>query len=411
MKRVLRRILRGIAWLAGLALAGGAAIYILALMALNDMEQQPSVALPGSLSNIPSVVPGNTGTVLVWSGIAPLTGSNGHAAPVVSASLVENGSTLITTAVDGSARLTDLDARTRITAVTAPRLSAALYDRLWKPYGAPVAQGALWLAAQVLPLHIPESRKGKRGRVFRDCPDCPEMVEIGPGSVFLGSPIAEWGTLTTEGPRSLVQIEQPFAIGKFEVTFEQWDACVAAGSCKQSPSDRGWGHGRQPVINVSWNDIQEFTAWLSAKSKHTYRLPAEAEWEYAARAGATSSFWWGDATPLGKENFNGEFKDTGAGFARVGNNMRTVQTGRFRPNSFGLHDIHGNVAEWTSNCWSDRLGDKAPKQDEADCRVRTIRGGSWSSNADVLRAAYRSYGLVDIRHASLGFRLARTLNP
>ena len=122
-------------------------------------------------------------------------------------------------------------------------------------------------------------------RVFRDCPDCPEMVVLLAGSFTMGSPASEQGRLDNEGPQRKVTIARPFAVGRFEVTFSEWDACV---DCKEKSSDEGWGRGERPVINVSWNDIKsKYLPWLSRKTGKTYRLPTEAEWEYAARGGTT----------------------------------------------------------------------------------------------------------------------------
>jgi len=407
VKRVLHRILRGIAWLAGLTLAEGAAIYFFALLALSDMEQQPTVAVPGSLAGNRSVAADSNGAALVWSGTAPLTSSNGHAAPVVSASLVGNGSTLITTALDGSVRLTDVGASTWLTAITAPRVSTALHDRLWKPYGAPVAQGALWLAAQVLPLHIPESRKGERGRVFRDCPDCPEMVEIGPGSFFMGSPLAEFQRYQDEGPRQLVTMNRPFAVGRFAITFDEWDACVAASNCNgYKPEEQGWGRGRRPVINVSWADAKTYAEWLSKKTGQTYRLLSEAEWEYAARAGTVTPYVWGIEIGTGNANCDG--------CGSPWDNKQTAPVGSFKPNLFGLYDMDGNVLQWVQDCYSNTFNG-APMvgaaRDAKDCASRVLRGGSWGSDPQFLRAASRNWYLPVNRNDDIGFRLARTLDP
>ena len=126
------------------------------------------------------------------------------------------------------------------------------------------------------------------GRVFRDCPACPEMVVVPAGEFMMGSPESEKGRGKDEGPQRKVTFAQPFAVGKFEVTFAQWDACVAEGGCTHKPGDETWGRGKRPVINVSWDDARQFVAWLAKKTGKPYRLLTEAEWEYAAR-GVTKS--------------------------------------------------------------------------------------------------------------------------
>jgi formylglycine-generating enzyme required for sulfatase activity len=135
-----------------------------------------------------------------------------------------------------------------------------------------------------------EAAMPKPGETFRDCPDCPEMVVVPAGSFMMGSPASEANRQGDEGPQRTVKIGKPFAVGKFEVTFDEWDACVADGGCTQKPGDEGWGRGRRPVIYVSWYDAQEYTGWLSRKTGKSYRLLTEAEWEYAARAGTSTPF-------------------------------------------------------------------------------------------------------------------------
>ncbi len=168
------------------------------------------------------------------------------------------------------------------------------------------------------------------GRAFRDCPDCPEMVVVPAGSFMMGSPMSEQDRISNEGPRHRVTIPEPFAVGKYEVTFSEWDACVAAGGCNgHRPDDAGWGRGQRPVINVNWQDAKAFVAWLSRRTGERYRLLSEAEWEYAARAGTSTRYWWGNE--VGRA-------------ARRKNVRKTVPVGSYSPNPFGLHDVHGNVA-------------------------------------------------------------------
>ena len=230
------------------------------------------------------------------------------------------------------------------------------------------------------------------------------MVVVRAGSFTMGSPPGESGRDKDEGPQRKVSITRPFAVGKFEVTFDEWDACSADGGCTQKPKDYGWGRGRQPVVDVSWQDTQAYVAWLSKKTDKAYRLLTEAEWEYAARAETSTRYPWGDAPGSSLANFDG----SGSRWS----NKQTAPVGSFTANGFGLHDMIGNVWEWTQDCWNnDYLG--APTDGSAwasgNCGVRVVRGGSWLNSAVIARVANR-FGLVPaIRLNFLGFRLARTL--
>ena len=177
------------------------------------------------------------------------------------------------------------------------------------------------------------------GEIFRDCPDCSEMVVVPAGEFKMGS-----GETIYEKPEHRVVIANPFAIGRREITFEEWDLCFAAGGCKYRPDDHGWGRDNRPVIDVSWDDAKAFVTWLAQKTRKAYRLPSEAEWEYAARAGTNSPFWWGRAAPGGNANC----EDCVATPPR-----QTLPTGSFRPNGFGLYDVAGNAAEWVEDCWNE----------------------------------------------------------
>ena len=165
------------------------------------------------------------------------------------------------------------------------------------------------------------------------------------GEFLMGSPAGEKDRSANEGPQRKVTIAKPFAVGKFEVTFAEWDQCVVAGGCKNNPGDEGWSRGKRPVINVSWNDItNEYLPWLSGKSGKTYRLLTEAEWDYAARAGTTTAYSFGDSITKAQVQFSGN------SFAST---QQTVEVGNFPGNVFGLHDMHGNVWEWVEDCWID----------------------------------------------------------
>lgn len=241
-----------------------------------------------------------------------------------------------------------------------------------------------------------------------DCEQCPKMVTVPAGSFEMGSPDTEPGRSDDEGPRHKVTIAQPFAVGKYEVTFQEWDACVAAGGCSYSPQDEGWGRGNQPVINVSWNDAQDYVKWLSSKTQKTYRLLSEAEWEYAARAGSATRYPWGDELGTGRANVVGPYLSSGSEWSK----KQAAPVGKFAPNSFGLYDMIGNVFELVQDCASaNYVG--APADGSAwrkpDCDRVVVRGGSWRYWQGGGRAAYRHTVNPDERFKDVGFRVARTL--
>ncbi len=272
-----------------------------------------------------------------------------------------------------------------------------------------------------------ESRKQaamRPGRVFRDCPECPEMVVVPAGSFMMGSPSSEEGRDDDEGPQHRVTIPAPFAVGKYEVTFAEWDACVAAGGCNgYRPDDQGWGRGRRPVINVSWDDAKAYVRWLSRKTGERYRLLSEAEWEYAARAGTRTSRYWGDDVGAQCDHANGYDRTAKAEFdydwepepapCRDGS-IHAARVGSYGENGFGLSDMLGNVWEWVEDCWHDSYAG-APTAGSAwvsggDCEKRVLRGGSWL-NPWVLRSAGRNEASTEVRGDLVGFRVSRTLTP
>lgn len=227
----------------------------------------------------------------------------------------------------------------------------------------------------------------------------PKMIAITGGSFQMGSDSGE----SNEKPLHTVSIK-PFSISQSEITFTQWDACVDAGGCSYKPHDEGWGRGNRPVINVSYKDITgEFIPWLNNTTGHSYRLPSEAEWEYAARAGRTSRYSWGYTINCSQARYgylSGECKKR----------QNTDRVKSFIANPFSLHDMHGNVWEWTQDCWNDSYS-AAPNNGEAwtkgDCSQRVLRGGSWLSRPDALRSAYRFRNSTTVRNNDLGFRLAQ----
>lgn len=237
------------------------------------------------------------------------------------------------------------------------------------------------------------------GQTFRDCEACPEMVVL-PGGLFaMGSPESEFGRGRDEGPQHEVSIA-PFAVGKYEITFAQWDACVANDGCNGfAPADRGWGRGSRPAVGLSWSDAQAYVAWLNARTGGpTYRLLTEAEWEYAARAGVTSAYAFGDELTAAQATFRA---------------ARTTEAGAHEANAFALFDLHGNAAEWVQDCYAPNY-ELAPINGgaiEADaCRARVYRGGSYADASARLRSAARRSASPDARQAGVGFRVARDLD-
>lgn len=245
---------------------------------------------------------------------------------------------------------------------------------------------------------------------FRDCADCPEMVEIPAGQFMMGSPANEAWRSDDEGPQRKVTIDKAFAVGKYEVTFGEWDACVAGGGCNgYSPTDETWGRGRQAVFNVSWDDAQAYVQWLSKTTGKTYRLLTEAEWEYAARAGATTPFSFGAKIRPDQANYN-SLKAYGGGPTGEPQD-RIVAVGMYPANRFGLHDMHGNVSEWVEDCYSDSLASNPADGSAAaaaDCEKRVVRGGFWAGYPVGLRAASRDNSNPAIRDRLKGFRVARS---
>jgi formylglycine-generating enzyme required for sulfatase activity len=263
------------------------------------------------------------------------------------------------------------------------------------------------------PLTVEQERALKPKDSFKECENCPEMVVVPAGLFTMGSPQSEEERDDfNESPQHQVTFARPFAVGKFAVTFDEWDACAADGGCNgRKLGDQGWGRGRLPVINVTWDDAKSYAAWLSRKTGKTYRLLSEAEREYVARAGTTTPFWWGSQISTNLANYNGKisYSNSPKGEYR----QRTMPVDSYSPNPWGLYQVHGNVWEWTEDCYRSYRG--APTDGSAwtfeDCHRRVLRGGSWISLPKFLRSAFRFvYNSTDSGDV-FGFRLARTLNP
>lgn len=253
----------------------------------------------------------------------------------------------------------------------------------------------------------------KVGESFQDCPECPLMVRVPSGSFQMGDRMRN-----RDGPAGPVQevtLTEPFAVGVYEVTFDEWDACLQAGGCRgHHLDDASWGRGNRPAINLHWDDAQSYVAWLRKRTGKRYRLLTEAEWEYAARAGTATRFGWGDAVGANRANciscgsrWDGEL---------------TAPVGSFPPNAWGLHDMHGNVWELVADCWQkSHVG--APLDGSAgeagDCSRRVMRGGGWHSAPEQLASSTRSYyaapkvfsipPIAKGYYVNVGLRVARAL--
>jgi len=255
-----------------------------------------------------------------------------------------------------------------------------------------------------------ESSDLKPGQEFRDCDGCPLMVVIPAGEFEMGSPANETGRLEHEGPLHTVYFDKPFAVGKFEVMFAEWDACVDDGGCNVFPSDERWGRGNRPVINLNMDEMGAYLHWLTQITGRLYRLLTEAEWEYVARAGADAAYPWGDAVDHDHANYGQDVCCAGAAEGIDKWVSQTAPVGSFAPNAFGVHDMHGNVYERVRDCWTPSY-DNAPEDGSAwldgDCRAISLRGGSWISSPELIRSAerdaYNGYYRVNV----VGFRVTR----
>lgn len=283
-------------------------------------------------------------------------------------------------------------------------------------------------AAQVEAQHQAEEARARPGAAWRDVipglPEsaCPEMITISPGKFLMGSLNSAERSEASDGreePPHEVRIDYPFALGNYALTFAEWDAAIAVGAKLERPVDQGWGRNRRPVINVNWEDARAYAAWLSGRLGLTgradaYRLPSEAEWEYACRAGTTAPFSCGTTISTAQANYDGEHT-IGAG-DQGANRRMTAPVGCFPANAFGLHDMHGNVWEWCEDVWNTSYSQPGRLDNGiawliGDTSRRVLRGGSWKSDPFTLRSAFRRSSNPLDRVSDIGFRLARTVSP
>jgi formylglycine-generating enzyme required for sulfatase activity len=292
-------------------------------------------------------------------------------------------------------------ARQRVQALVGV-LVAAILAGLAAWWNGPWLKEQAYRLLNVRALAAARERELKPGDSFKECTDCPEMVLVSEGSFMMGS-LDTIGD-AHEHPQHQVTIARPFAVAKFELTFAEWDACVAHGDCTPDISDRGWGRGRQPVINVTWKDAQQYVAWLQRMTGKNYRLLTEAEWEYAARAGRTTHFSFG--------NDDGELDQYA--WYETDPDRQSHPVGQKKPNRFGLYDMHGNVSEWVEDCYHEHYRDAAPDGSAwtgGNCNRRVVRGGSWVQRARMLRSAARDWANFDKWSDSVGIRVGRSLAP
>jgi formylglycine-generating enzyme required for sulfatase activity len=243
------------------------------------------------------------------------------------------------------------------------------------------------------------------GACFSDGPALPEMVVVPQGKFWMGADDeGDKFASSVEKPRHWVEIPRTIAVSRYPVTFEQWDAYADGNAETHRPDDRGWGRGRRPVVNVSWEDAQEYVTWLSMSAGRAYRLLSEAEWEYCCRGGAGGVFSTGSTITVKDANFlymdYGDRPGLGA----------PVPVGSYRPNGFGLFDMHGNVCELVADSWHDNYRG-APTDGTAWGQTeatmwRVVRGGGWDALPRILRCPFRDWVHHTKRMDNLGFRVA-----
>jgi formylglycine-generating enzyme required for sulfatase activity len=264
-----------------------------------------------------------------------------------------------------------------------------------------------------IPGQIPDSSKSAVGpaastKAFRDRlkdgGEGPEMVMVAAGSFQMGD---AQGRDKSALPVRTVRIQKPLAVGRYEVTFDEYDK-FAQATKRELTNDGGGGRGRQPVINFTWQEAVEYAKWLTAQTGKRYRLPTEAEWEYAARGGTETNYWWGNEMKSGIANCDG----CGSQWDK----KLTAPVGSFQPNLFGLYDTAGNLWEWVEDCDHEEYkgaptdGSAWKKEDGGNCYLRVFRGGAWNYPTRGVRSSFRGRGDPSTRSATIGFRLVREMD-
>ncbi len=290
----------------------------------------------------------------------------------------------------------------------APELTTANETVASDPANAEAADGLDSALADIAAEAVAEPVKPGPGDLIKDCESCPELIVIAGGASVMGAADGEYSSEAVEKPQIKLHLDYSFAIGRYEVTYDQWAACLADGRCDgYQPNDHGWGMGARPVINVTYENVQEYLSWLSDETGAKYRLPSEAEWEFAARSGTTTPFSTGELISTQQANFNGQYPYVGGVKERSAG--KTLAVGSFSPNAFGLHDMQGNVWEWVSDCWRDshRNADASGSPVGGSCTQRVLKGGAWNGGAWRARVAHRKPAKVSTSDYDTGFRVVR----
>jgi formylglycine-generating enzyme required for sulfatase activity/uncharacterized caspase-like protein len=358
-------------------------------------RSEPQASEPGSVMPRP---PSAAESAQAWLAVKDAT-----APEPLQAFLQRHGESIY--AGPARAKLTELNKRSQQVAAVPTSPPPA-------PNAATPAVGIYPPTTRSLPLTPAQERGLKPMDTLTECVNCPEMIVVPPGGFTMGSPDGEAGRAGNEGPQHTVSISKAFAVGKFAVTFDEWDACVAAGGCNgYKPADEGGRRGRYPVINVSWDDAKAYVAWLVKATGKSYRLLTEAEREYVARAGTVTPFWFGSTVTTRQANYDGSIA-YGTG-EKGESRQRTLPVEFFAPNSFGLFQVHGNVYEWTEDCWLPSYAGASKEgstpRTQAECGGRTLRGGSYADGPEAMRSAARSGFAPGNRASKIGFRVARSL--
>jgi formylglycine-generating enzyme required for sulfatase activity len=285
--------------------------------------------------------------------------------------------------------------------------AASAQQQAKPPAAAPPAQ---IFPAGISPLTPERERALKPNDSFKECDVCPEMVVVPKGTYMMGTPPKEEGRFDDEFPLHKVTIAKPFAVGRFKISFDEWDACLADGGCNGNRGDdNNFGRGRLPAHGISFEAAKSYLAWLSRKVGRTYRLPSEAEREYFARAGATTPFWFGKTISEKDANYYSSIPYGGGPRGTDAKAPKPVDT--YPPNKFGIYQVHGNGSEWTEDCYSKRLTQDTPTDGsawlEGDCNKRVLRGGPWNWHAYTLRASSRD---GTYHGGGYSFRVVRSLN-
>jgi formylglycine-generating enzyme required for sulfatase activity len=357
----------------------------------------------------------NTGTLIAFATEPNTTaGDEGYYARVLSAELRKPGLDLVDVF-----RNTRTEVRRITQGKQSPTIGQVTIDRIYLAgTGAGATTGSApavppTVVASVAPVPVAAAPRAARkdGRL-KDCDVCPELVVVQPGRLKLAAavnvPSAGAGSGAGSGGEGAsakeILLPERLAVGKFEVTFDEWDACRQDGGCLSSPPDEDWGRGKRPVVNVSWGDAHEYVAWLSGKTGATYRLLREAEWQFIAAAGSSAKFPWGDAVETGYANCSG------CGAAGFEGKM-TAPVGSFRPNALGLYDVIGNAWEWVDDCYAANMSLEVKAASASDtlaaCASGTLRGGGFQTLASEATSWRRREVLTTMRSPTNGFRVAR----